>query len=211
MSHTPSPPARSPVGPSPIPLVPLPASGPEVPAGVLYGFVCCAGVLWFELPPMGASLVGSSHCETPVLIWTSVVTSQYMRGYGMLMNHEYRGRTVVLSRSVSVSCVAGHVDQGGAASAVPCANPRETYVLSHWAIHPAGSLGRLGSVGPESGETGGIGGVGTAILARWRWDAGLRVRDQGEARGRAEEKAIVGVETSRRGCQDIAVERLYVW
>jgi hypothetical protein len=72
MSHTPSPPALSPVGPSPMPLCPSPASGPEVP-GTLYGFVCCAGVLWFEEPPTGASLVGSSHCETPVLIWTSVV------------------------------------------------------------------------------------------------------------------------------------------
>jgi hypothetical protein len=29
-------------------------------------------VLWEEPPPMGASLVGNSHCETPVLIWTSV-------------------------------------------------------------------------------------------------------------------------------------------
>jgi hypothetical protein len=70
VSHTPSPPALSPVGPSPMPLVPSPApSGPDVP-GTLYGFVDCAGVLWLEEPPTGASLVGSSHCETPVLIWT---------------------------------------------------------------------------------------------------------------------------------------------
>jgi hypothetical protein len=34
----------------------------------VYGFTFCAGVLWLELPPMGASLVGRSHCETPVLI-----------------------------------------------------------------------------------------------------------------------------------------------
>ena len=56
-----------------MPLVPSLVPGPNVPSGLLYGFVCCAGVLWFELPPIGASLVGSSHCETPVLIWTSVV------------------------------------------------------------------------------------------------------------------------------------------
>ena len=63
--------------------------------------------------------------------------------------------------------------KGGAASAALRAIARETYVLSHWAIHPAGSLGSVGSVGPESGETGGIGGVGTAMLPLWRWDAGL--------------------------------------
>lgn len=48
----------------------------------------------------------------------------------------------------------------------------KTYVLSHCAIQPAGSLGSVGSVGPESGETGGIGGVGTAMAARPRRDAG---------------------------------------
>jgi hypothetical protein len=41
-----------------------------------------------------------------------------------------------------------------------------TYLLSHCAIQPAGSLGRLGSVGPESGETGGWGGVGAAMAGR---------------------------------------------
>jgi hypothetical protein len=69
-SHTPSDRSDSP-GP-PTPLVPSPVSAPCAPSGLLYGFVFCAGVPWVE-PPMGASLVGRSHCETPVLIWTSGV------------------------------------------------------------------------------------------------------------------------------------------
>ena len=64
--HTPSPPARSVDSPCwpPMPRV------PSLLSGALYGFAFCAGVLWLEPPPMGASLVGRSHCETPVLIWT---------------------------------------------------------------------------------------------------------------------------------------------
>jgi hypothetical protein len=85
--------------------------------------------------------------------------------------------TVVLSRSIRLSAVSrGMWCKGGAASATHGATTRETYVLSHWAIHPAGSLGSVGSVGPESGETGGIGGVGMAMLPLWRWDAGSRER-----------------------------------
>jgi hypothetical protein len=53
--------------------------------------------------------------------------------------------------------------EGGAARASSVMLQRETYELSHCAIHPAGSLGSVGSVGPESGETGGMGGVGTAM------------------------------------------------
>lgn len=41
---------------------------------------------------------------------------------------------------------------------------KETHVLSHCAIQPAGSDGSTGSVGPESGETGGWGGVGAAMV-----------------------------------------------
>jgi hypothetical protein len=63
MLRTPRPPARSVDSPWPgTPLVPS--------SGALYGFVVCAGVLWLEPAPMGASLVGRSHCDTPVLIWT---------------------------------------------------------------------------------------------------------------------------------------------
>jgi hypothetical protein len=88
--RTPSPPARSVDSPwPPIPLVPSPASGPCEPSGLLYGFVACAGVLWLELAPMGASLVGRSHCETPVLIWTSVTLRQ--QGAGSRLRVWFRG------------------------------------------------------------------------------------------------------------------------
>lgn len=82
-------------------------------------------------------------------------------------------------RGVSCECGAGSATRGS--------TTRETYVLSHWAIHPAGSLGSVGSVGPESGETGGIGGVGTAMLPLWRWDAGSGEGCSGEATRRVGE------------------------
>jgi len=179
-----------------MPLCPSPASGPEVP-GTLYGFVCCAGVLWDEEPPTGASLVGSSHCETPVLIWTSIAVESVCfasfasRGVVEDINRAMmrpRLRTVILSGSVVyVSFVSrGMRCEGGAASVSSIVLERETYELSHCAIQPAGSLGSVGSVGPESGETGGMGGVGTAMSLVWRaGDGGVQ---RGDAIGRQEEE-----------------------
>lgn len=84
-------------------------------------------MLWDEEPPTGASLVGSSHCETPVLIWTSIVAvlvcfaSFVGRGVVGETNRAMmrpRLRTVILSGSVVyVSFVSrGMWCEGGAAS-----------------------------------------------------------------------------------------------
>jgi hypothetical protein len=123
---------------------------------------------------MGASLVGRSHCETPVLIWTSVALSQYMCSVAGVervpagwRDHKASGTySSTFAICASVSWFAGHRWCEGGAATAPRGVIRDwTYELSHCAIHPAGSLGSVGSEGPESGETGGIGGVGAACIS----------------------------------------------
>jgi hypothetical protein len=106
---------------------------------------------------MGASLVGRSHCETPVLIWTSgaVVSLRVMSRY--CLHQDDVGAT---HSSISVICLLSAVSRGiqcdgGAVQVTRAPASNATYELSHCAIHPAGIFGSVESVGPESGDTGG--------------------------------------------------------
>lgn len=72
-------------------------------------------MLRLEPAPMGASLVGRSHCDTPVLIWTSVAGLVRARGVGFCLVGWEAGRvarllTVVLSGAIEIlAVVAGQL------------------------------------------------------------------------------------------------------